>query len=80
MSVRLVCDKCRGFVRIVEIGEWRVDTAGGRVWWDHKTREDVERVWLNPDGTFFFNNRDGDISEFDRFADAAVAAIEEADK
>ena len=60
--------------------DWKVDNAAGRVWWDHKN-DNVPRVWLESDGTFFFNLPNDETgrcpgqSRHDSFECAASAAI-----
>ena len=62
------------------MSEWRIDNVAGRVWWNH-VNDKVPRIWLERDGTFFFNLPDDENGQcpgqsyHDRFKDAAEAAI-----
>ena len=64
----------------VDVSEWKSDAAGGRVFWDHISA-DVPRVWLQRDGSFFFNLPDDENgrcpgqSYHDTFKGAAEAAL-----
>lgn len=56
------------------VSDWNVDSAANRVWWDH-TNDDVPRIWLERDGTFFFNLPKGGTSKHVTFKGAAELAL-----